>query len=94
MDRDWQVSWLLLSFHLLSVLLVASLIRKRDNAAKSVAVLRGSFEDLTASIAPAKIAAWTKLEQKAMDKRGNHLKIYTIKKDKGEEVFFVFMVLF
>jgi hypothetical protein len=82
------VSWCCLKSYLLIILPVATLIRKRNNAAKSVAALRGSFEDLTAAIAPANITAWTRLEQQAMEKRGDHLKIYTVRKRKGKHVFF------
>jgi hypothetical protein len=69
--------------------LVASLVRKKNNALKSIAALRVPFEDLTSTLQPTQIAEWTEMEKKAMEKRGSCLKIYSVKKDKGRSLILV-----
>jgi hypothetical protein len=50
-------------------------------------VTESAFKQLTDSLDPASIAEWSDQEQVAMERRGDHLNIFTVTSDKRKSIF-------
>ncbi|KAG1830726.1 hypothetical protein DFJ58DRAFT_671542 [Suillus subalutaceus] len=64
--------------------IVKTLLKKYKCAVKGVNDTKITFDELTCSLDPQKIALWEKDEKIAMELRGEHLDIYQLKIDKGK----------
>lgn len=62
---------------------MAALIRKRNNAEKSIADLQPKYTELTKSLDPEWVTMWSEQEARALENRGEELKIYTVDKKQG-----------
>ena len=59
---------------------------KWKRAQEGVSTTEAAFEQLTDSLDPALIDEWTNQERVAMEKRGDHLNIFTVSLDKHESI--------
>lgn len=62
---------------------VHSLLRKYSEAVQGVATTETPFHRLTESVSKTSITQWEAAEKKAMELRGEYLKIYDIQLSKG-----------
>jgi hypothetical protein len=68
---------------LIGRLLAAMLVKKLKRAREGLDTTGKAFQDLTESITPENVQAWTELERKAISERGPALNVYSVQTDKG-----------
>ena len=61
-----------------------SIITKWKNAQQQQAETKSALDELTARISNAWVSEWKQLEERAMNERGNLLRIYDVANTKGE----------
>jgi hypothetical protein len=71
------------------LLLVKSLKSKYKKAIEGQKKTRRAFEDLDASVDEVSSQQWREEERKAMEFRGEYLRVYEVQMDKGESVSFL-----
>jgi hypothetical protein len=59
---------------------------KWKRAQEGVSTTEAAFDQLTDSLDPALIDEWTNQERIAMERRGDHLNIFTVSSDKHESI--------
>lgn len=73
-------------------MIVQSLSKKYKKAVASLEEAKASHQGLTGSLTARLVEQWTRMEEKAMEERGDALTVFDVVEQKGRILYFAFIV--